>query len=569
VLSTHKNQTWLFDLIIIALCLGAFYALWIGSYPLFTPDEGRYSEVAREMILTGNYLTPHLNHVVFLDKPILYYWLQAAAIYLFGLTEWALRFWPAALGIFCCLITYITGRIAFNRRTGILSSFILATSFLYFGSAHYANLDLEVAVWVSNALFCFITAFELSEKRLRTGFLIAAYVFSALAFLTKGLIGVAFPIGIIGLWIIFLNRWRLLLNMRLALGLVLFSVIAMPWYFLVQKANPQFFHYFFMTQQFARFLTKADFNNQSVFWFYVPIIVLGFVPWTLFLFQALASHVREVWQDRQKYRKELFFLLWALFIFLFFSFPKSKTLGYILPVFPALAMIVGNYISTSWEKLNSLGIHVALVLFILLCEIGGAIVLAAPHFYYFDVNFSLSRYLTAMAIVLIVAGVIAYYFFRTQQCKKLIYLIFVSTGLFLLILMSSASVLNQKSIKHLALQLRAQIQPDDEVVTYQKYFQDLPIYIQRRITVVSDWHASCIPHNDNWQRELWFGMPYRDTSAWLIEEATFWQRWHSSKRLYVFMYTDYYPNFRYRAKNNVHEVAYFNDMVLVTNQVPT
>src|SRR4029079_11511719 len=112
----------------------------------------------------------------------------------------------------------------------------------YFGASHYANLDLEVSVLVSNALLFFITAMHTPSQRVRSIFLILAYVFSALAVLTKGLIGFAFPMMIIGTWIALLNRWNLLFQIKLITGLTLFIIIALPWYILVQQANPQFFN---------------------------------------------------------------------------------------------------------------------------------------------------------------------------------------------------------------------------------------------------------------------------------------------------------------------------------------
>ena len=127
----------------MTLLLGIFYALWIGSHAFFTPDEGRYPEVASEMVVSGDYITPRLNGVAFLDKPALYYWLQASAIKLFGVNEWALRLWPAFLGVLGCLMLYAAGSLLFNRRSGLLAAGILATSPLYYGGAHYANLDLK------------------------------------------------------------------------------------------------------------------------------------------------------------------------------------------------------------------------------------------------------------------------------------------------------------------------------------------------------------------------------------------------------------------------------------------
>lgn len=565
MLATPKRFSWITDLLIISLGLGLFFTLWIGTYPLFTPDEGRYSEVAREMIATGDYITPHLNEVVFLDKPILYYWLQASAIKLFGLNEWALRFWPAILGIWGALHVYIAGRTLFNRRAGLLSALMLATSPLYFCASHYANLDLEVAVFISSALLFFVMGVELSHDRKKSFLcLMLGYLFSSFAFLTKGLIGIVFPAIILGLWFLFLYRKRLLAKMRLITGLIIFLMISAPWYIWVQKINPQFFQYFFVTQQFSRFLTYADFNNQTFIWFYFPVVALGFVPWSFFLLQAIGYHLKKVYLDRQQYRIELFFLLWAIVIFVFFSIPKSKTLGYILPIFPALALIVGHYFSNVWDKLSTRGTLIGLVVFNVMCFLMSLFCLWVSH----TVPPDIVRYLMITSMILITSSVIVYYFLRQKQYHKAIYCVFITAMSFLLTFVASASAFNHKSIKPLAIELKSHLKPEDEVATYQKYFQDLPVYIERRITIISDWRSQYIPYRDNWQRELWFGMPYKDTSDWLIGEPTFWKRWRGQKHMYAFMYTDYFPYFKKKARKRVYILGVANDMILVTNQIP-
>src|SRR5476651_843718 len=115
VQATFTKRSYLSDIFLLAVVFTAFYVLWLGSYPLFNPDEGRYSEVAREMVATGDYVTPRVNGVAFLDKPVLYYWLQAVSIHLFGVKEWALRFFPALFAVMGCLLTYAAGRLAFDR----------------------------------------------------------------------------------------------------------------------------------------------------------------------------------------------------------------------------------------------------------------------------------------------------------------------------------------------------------------------------------------------------------------------------------------------------------------------
>lgn len=547
--------------------LGIFYLVWLGTHALFTPDEGRYSEVAREMIATGDYITPRLDGVAFLDKPILYYWLQASAIKVFGLKEWALRFWPAFIALFGCVITYIAGRFLFDRRTGIFAAIILATNPLYYGAAHYANLDLEVAVLISVTLLFSLIALQATSNRQRTLFILLAYVFCGLAALTKGLIGIAFPAMVIGSWIILLNRWSVVKQMRLFSGAIIFITITAPWYFLVQHANPQFFHFFFVTQQFERFLTKADFNNPTVFWFYIPVVLAGFLPWSLFVLQALGQQIKKVWQNRKQHQATLFLLLWVVIIFLFFSFPKSKTVGYILPIFPALSLITGNYISQRVEQVKNKVLFFETISFIILSIMIVIACLFVPHIKSMEIERGLIPYLNDTAALFFFAGIAACYLLYKNSITKLFACLTITATAFLLILLTSATAINQKTIKPLAMQLKSISTPQDEIVTYYRYYQDLPLYLERRITIVADWHATDIMHNDNWVRELWFGMPFQDTSAWLIENSDFWQRWNSQKRVFVLMSEHDYDQFSQKTKS--YKLAEYNDVALVSNKATT
>jgi 4-amino-4-deoxy-L-arabinose transferase-like glycosyltransferase len=560
-----SRKSWLLDLIGLALLLGCFYALWAGAHPLFTPDEGRYSEVAREMVVSGDYVTPRLNGVAFLDKPALYYWLQASAIKLFGLTEGALRFWPGLIGVLSMLVTYMTARLLYSRRAGWLSAIILATSPLYYGGSHYANLDLEVAAWVADALMCFIAAMAGRAPEARTVLLLAAYVFAGLAALTKGLIGIAFPAMIIGAWILLLNRWYLLTQMRLVTGLAIFLLIAAPWYVLVQQANPAFLHFFFVTQQVSRFLTLQDFNSKAALWFYVPVVLAGFFPWTVFLVQAFADKCRRVWQDRQGHAADLYLLLWLVIVFVFFSIPRSKTVGYILPVFPVMALLVGSYVDSVWDNAKARGVRAAGLAFILLGAVLSVGMMVVPAFnQYLESPPLFLQYVRYMGVVLAAAVLGVLVLRQRLRVVTLMSCLTTAAATLLLIFIFSATAINEKSIKPMVLQLKSQLQPDDEVVAYYKYYHDLPIYLERRVTIVADWHADDIPHKDNWLREMWYGMVFQDTKNWLIEEPTFWARWNSGKRLYVITDEDYYHALQ--SKTTVYKIAQHQDVVLLSNQ---
>lgn len=438
---------------------------------------------------------------------------------------------------------------------------------MYYGAAHYANLDLEVGVLISFTLAFTLLALATPSEKKRSLFFISAYIFAGLAALTKGLIGIAFPMMVIGSWILLLNRWAILRKMHIVTGMFLFAAIALPWYVLVQKANPEFLHFFFVTQQVARFLTKGDYNNRTVVWFYLPVVFFGLFPWCIFLLQALSKNCKAVWQNRQQYAHELFLLLWFGIIFIFFSIPKSKTVGYIIPVFFPLAIMVGRYLDQIWGETRTKGFARGVKTFI-----GFSLVAAISCIVATCVNMpkviypGSAPYLIAAATLFSLASVMTLYFYKQNAFGKIILCLTTSSMIGLLILLSSTGTINIRSIKPLALQIKAQLKPDDEVISYLRFYQDLPIYLQKRVTIVADWSAPDIAKNDNWQRELWYGMPFQNTQQWLIGENEFWQRWHSNKHVYVVMSTNSYPEFMAKAGESVQQMGVFPNAVWVSNQ---
>ena len=462
-------------------------------------------------------------------------------------------------------MTYVCGRHLFNRRTGLVSAIVLATSPLYFGSAHYANLDLEVAVLISCTLLCFMTALK-ENNPYRNHFLFATYLFAALAVLTKGLIGIAFPSMIAGSWIILLWRWNAFKQIHLMKGILLFLMIVLPWYILVQKANPEFLHYFFVTQHFTRFLSAGEFNNKTPFWFYLPIVLAGFFPWTIFLIQALSRHLRKVLTDRKKNAASLFLLLWLAIIFVFFSIPHSKIIGYILPVFPALALLVGQYLSDQWETAQQRGIYWALVNFIVLSFILATLLFLLPKSGWIDVSPAIAPYSTVIAVTFLASAMGSLLFIKKDKLLPL-FLICVSCNVIMLpVLVLGATHLNQNSAKPLAIYLKTTALPQDEVITYFKYYQDVPLYLGRRVTIVADWNSPTIPYRDNWRRELWIGMAFQKTDDWLINEKTFWQRFEGKKRVFVLLNENYFGQFKAQAKH-YFILGRYNDIMLISNKL--
>jgi len=556
-------RSWIIDLALLAGILSLFYAFCLGSYPLFTPDEGRYSEVAREMVATGDYITPRVNGIVFLDKPILYYWLQATAINLFGLNEWALRFFPALLGVFGCLMSYVCGRHLFNRCTGVLSAIILGATPLYFASAHYANLDLEVAVWISCTLLSFITAVR-NPTRPQTNWLLATYAFAALAFLTKGMIGFVFPTMVIGAWIVLTWRWDLLKRTHLGAGMMLAFMIVLPWYTLAQQANPEFLRYFFINQQVTRFLSAAEFNSHAPFWFYAPIVLLGFFPWTIFLIQTFYYSVNKIRQNIKAHQNELFLILWFVIVFMFFSFPRSKIIGYILPVFPPLAMLTANYLVSCYNSIKAKSVRLTAIAFGTTSIAIAILLLLLPRFGWLNIGASISPYVTAIAVIFLVSAGISFIFIR-KSFAALLSICCASTTTALLILVLSATYLNTTTAKPLISQLQSIAKPEDEIVNYYKFYYDTPLYLEKRVSVVADWQSPDIIKKDNWRRELWNGIASQKTDHWLLDEEAFWKKWHSKNRLFVFLNANYMGQFETHTKD-YYLVGKYNEIMLVSNK---
>lgn len=547
------------DILILAVLLGIYYAIDIGNYPLFTPDEGRYSEIAREMFVSKDFITPHLNGVVFLDKPILYYWLQVSAIKWFGLKEWALRFWPAFFGVLGAILTYFAGLKLFNRRTGILGAICLATSPLYYGAAHYANLDLEVSVLISGSLIFSLLAIKEPVKRRH--FFIIAYIFSSFAILTKGLIGIVFPMLIIGSFILCTRRFYLIKSLQIGTGFCIIMLLAAPWYILAQYANPTFFHYFFLTQQFSRFLAHEGFNNQTPLWFYLPIIVIGFVPWSLFIIQSICLKM-------QKNATEvLFLLLWISIILLFFSIPTSKTVGYILPIFPALSLLIARYFDTIWHK-QFLGFLLGIIFFAVASIFFQIVISHLKHrLYSIDKIIVMSfPFLHFMVIFSLLISMIFLFLLFLKKSSR-IYILFLTLWAVLLTMtiIFAASVVNQRSIKPIALYLEKHATENSIVVCYFKYYQDLPLYIKHKVIVVENWNDKNIMKHDNWLRELSYEINLQKNKNVLLTEPQFWQQWFSSKRVYVLLSKNKYPHFAAKAHAKIHFIMQVNDVLLLSN----
>jgi 4-amino-4-deoxy-L-arabinose transferase-like glycosyltransferase len=324
--------------IVLGLVPLVLYALMLTVSPLMEPDEGRYSAIPLAMNQTGDYVTPRLMAAVYFEKPPLSYWATALAFKLFGENEFASRIFVGLCAWGMILLVYRMGIYFHDRQTGLYGAAVL-TTFLFHAAIGRINiLDMPLALFVCLAIWSGFRYLDDLHKPKRQIYLL--YCFSALAFLAKGLIGIVFPFGVLVIWLVVSRRWRDLPTLVSPIGIILFCAVALPWLILVQKANPDFFRFFFIQEHFLRYATRMHSRYQPVY-FYLPMIIAGTLPWCAFLPEAMRGFFKNrtaLFSDTEK----KLFLVWIGLILIFFSISSSKLIPYIAPIFPPIALWMGH-----------------------------------------------------------------------------------------------------------------------------------------------------------------------------------------------------------------------------------
>jgi 4-amino-4-deoxy-L-arabinose transferase-like glycosyltransferase len=329
----------LFALLLLAVLLLVFEP---GKVPLFEPDEGRYAEIPREMLVTRDFLTPRLNGVLYFEKPPLYYWSVAASLAILGPTEMAVRLPGKLAAVAMVLLAVAFARRRWGMRTGLLAGLILATSLLLVALARIALIDPMLSLALAAATFAFASFAEgdaAGDVRRSRRALYAFHAACAAAILLKGLVGVVLPGGAIVFWTLLTGRWRTLQRVFSPGPLLLFLALAVPWHVAMALRHPDFLQFYFVHEHFQRFATTEHRRTGPAVYF-IPVLVAGFLPWTAFFGRFRESwpgFTRGAWRARST---EAFLWIWALLVFAFFSASKSKLIPYVLPIWPALSVLL-------------------------------------------------------------------------------------------------------------------------------------------------------------------------------------------------------------------------------------
>jgi 4-amino-4-deoxy-L-arabinose transferase-like glycosyltransferase len=325
----------------IIIALAAPWFALMGERPLFNPDEGRYAEIPREMLASGNWLVPHLNNLVYIEKPPLQYWATALAYELFGTHVWAARLYTGLCGLFTVLVTAALARRLWGSAVARRAAIMLATSFAVLVMSQQLTLDMSLTFFMTLTLAAFCVAQDAATSAVgRRQWMWLAWACAAAAFLTKGLVALVLPAFALGAYSLLYRHWKPWRRLSLVTGLAVFMLIALPWCVLMQRHVPQFFDFFFVREHFQRFLTTIE-DRYEPPWFFIPVLAVGSLPWLLPAGRALASGWR-VSRTPSEFDARAFLWVWCVIVFVFFSMSDSKLIPYILPLFPALALLMAS-----------------------------------------------------------------------------------------------------------------------------------------------------------------------------------------------------------------------------------
>ena len=521
------GATWRRDWLLLALGFGLLFGFRLGSYPLSGGDDGRNAEIPREMLASGDWVTPRLNGVNYFEKPPLVYWAVASAQKFLGPSEWSLRAVPALFALWGVLITYGAARKLHGREAGLLSALVLGTSLLYFALGHILILDMAVSVLMGRALFSFIVGVGEPPGALRRTLFYKLYVSAALATLTKGLIGFLIPGAVMFLWLLIFNQWRRLRPLYLPTGVLLFLAIAVPWHVLAAMRNETWVHRYLVFEHFERFFTDAASRVQP-WYFYIGVVLAGLIPWIGFLWPAVRDGVRGGWAARKENATAWFFLTWAGFIFLFFTKSQSKLIPYILPVFPALAVLIGAWLAKMLRAADGPArIRGGLRGFAFGCgllAVALSVAVSRPALVKMDPAQALALQVPAyvMALVLLVGGILVPWQAKIRGVRAALGGIVATMALFFIVLQYAAPDLNKPPTKELALYVKAHVRPGDRVMHYHEFFHDFCFYAERTVDVVA-FKGELELEEDATAR----------ASGRFIDEPTFRQLWTGPGRIFA------------------------------------
>ncbi|MEJ2315106.1 MAG: glycosyltransferase family 39 protein [Nitrospirota bacterium] len=449
---------------------------WLGRTTLFDVDEAVFSQATKEMVASGDWITPTYNGENRYDKPILFYWLMALSYKVFGIDEFGARFPSAAAGVVLALSVFLFTRYFRDAKAALYASLSTVLSIYFLAYSHAAVTDMVLTLFITLSLFSFYlstAAQEASPNWRRVG-LYGFYLFSSLAFLTKGLIGIVFPFGIAAAYMIATEGPRGLKRVFSLGGTVLFLAVSAPWYVMEYRANGmEFIDQFFIKHHFQRY-TGVISGHRGPVYYYIPVLLVAMFPWAAFL----PAGVRAALKDRDTDKLGVFALIWFSFILLFFSFSTTKLPNYTLPLMPAASLLIASGMTAQGERLR----RYSYVFMAALSALMGALFLVSrgylPKFGIEDVNWTLA--LSALMWALAALGVYA------ALRKKATYGIMSALTIAFLLVLSAKAVpianqYLQGALYDYSLYAKENLPEGERIVTYRLNMPSIVFYSGHRV----------------------------------------------------------------------------------------
>jgi len=475
---------------LLALVFVLATAIWFGSLgyrKLIPTDEGRYAEIPREMVVSGDWVTPRSNDFKYLYKPPLQYWATAVAFEIFGIHEFSARLWAGLTSWLAIVFTAFVATRVWGAPIGVAAAAILMGSLYWVVLGHFNALDMGLAAFVSMAVGAIVLAQrDTATDRERRSWMTFAWAATGLAVLSKGLVGFVLPAGALFWYIVWQRDWHLLTRLAWLRGLAVFFAITVPWFVLVSARNPEFLDFFFVREHFARFLTREHGRFQP-WWYFVPLLAAGLLPFTLAAWHAARAGLARA---ATRFQPQRFLLVHVVITFTFFSLSSSKLASYVVPVMPALATLAAiglagaraRTLAWQWIPVGLLGLVLAWIahdprraadLFDIAAELDPFL----PHY---------SPWIVASGLLLTggVAVAIALVA-RRQRLSGIVALAFAGMLAFGLLLNGHESLAPIHSAYHLARETKSVITPRTRLYFVETYDHTFPFYLGRTGTMVA------------------------------------------------------------------------------------
>jgi len=522
----------------------------LGRFALAEPDEPRYAEIAREMLELRDWVTPHLNYVKYFEKPPLMYWLTAVNFMLFGMSEFVVRLWPALFALLGICMTYLLARSMYGVWTGAAAAAVLATTPLYFGLGQILILDMPLSAFMAVALGAFWFAW--TEPAQRRACVVLLYGASGLAVLTKGPVAVVLIGGVILSFLVLEGQLAALRWLLSPLGSVVFAALTLPWFILVSHRNPEFVDFFIVKQHFDRFVRPDE--HRAPWWFFVPIVFGGMLPWTAFV--ALAPGIVVRFLRRVATRKAsagaLFCLIWSGAVFVFFSASGSKLATYVLPMFCPLAILVARFLH---DVIAGAGGHLLRRGYVAVLTFAAGVVLAGmiANIVVDDplMEVIAPRVYAGGAALMIGAGAALVLIRRGAPQPSFAVLLFAMLAVEAIAMSGREAAAEFRPLGRFVLRHAT---PDDQVVQYRHYVQGITFYGRRRTIMIGG------------RGELDFGSRQgRQAAFFWNTDAQLLDAWHSSRRLFLVINRVELEPLRGQMNPPPREVAAFGKKVIVVN----